>query len=206
MATNCLRRIMSRKSSPIAKEIRFFSSWSVMYLHVMYSHQWKQTNIVFKSICQRKMEKFYFQYVILKIWDNGCCRNVTALLYQFYEYKEIDLKIAPAQKTCTGVPQKWNIPEEAKNGEATQLAFTCSKLTIETLEHISHLVLVFLMLTLNMYSDFIFEKTDAEKDQSYSRKRVLVGTRMNCACSSHAKTSKGKIRNFRLTWKQYGKS
>ena len=127
MATNCLRRIISRKSSPIAKELRFFSSWSVMYLHVMYSHQWKQTNIVFKSICQRQMEKFYFQYVILKVWDNGCCRNVTALLYQFYEYKEIDLKIAPAQKTCTGVPQKWNIPEEAKNGEATQSAFTCSK-------------------------------------------------------------------------------
>ena len=38
----------------------------------------------------------------------------------------------------------------------TQPAFTCSKLTIETLEqgvsseHISHLVLVFLLLTLNM--------------------------------------------------------
>ena len=37
-----------------------------------------------------------------------------------------------------------------RNVDLTQLAFTCSKLTIETVKHISHLVLVFLSLTFNM--------------------------------------------------------
>ena len=56
------------------------------------------------------------------------------------------------------VHQKINLISMVKDA-LSQPAFTCSKLTIETLEqgvkyvnfeHISHLVLVFLLLTLNM--------------------------------------------------------
>ena len=62
-------------------------------------------------------------------------------MYQLCEYKELDLKIAPAEKNCAEVLQRWNIPEEVQNSEAI------------------------LFLKENLVLDLVFEKADAEKDQ-----------------------------------------
>ena len=56
-----------------------------------------------------------------------------------------------------------NIPKEAQNSEAL------------------------------LFSDLDFEKADAEKDRSHSRKVTLVGKRMYCSYSSHEVTPKEKI-------------
>ena len=102
-----------------------------------------------------------------KAGAGGCCKHVAAVLYQLCEYKELDLKIVPDDKTCTEILQTWNIPGETKNNKAI------------------------------LFSDLIFEKADAEKDKNNTRKRPLVtGKRDYCSYPSHEITSHEKIQKL----------
>lgn len=82
----------------------------------------------------------------------GSCKHVAATLYQLVEYKELDIKSVPADKTCTDVLQAWHIPGEGSNTGALK------------------------------FSALTFYKADLSKDLNNKRKRpVVTGKRSFCA-------------------------
>ena len=48
---------------------------------------------------------------------DGCCKHVSATLYQQVEYQQLDIKVVPDDETCTGILQKWHFPREGQNQE-----------------------------------------------------------------------------------------
>ena len=79
-----------------------------------------------------------------KAGAGGCCKHVAAVLYQLVDFKELDLKSIPDDKTCTDLLQKWHVPGEKQNTEPI------------------------------LFSELTFEKADFNKDKNNSRKRPIV--------------------------------
>ena len=72
----------------------------------------------------------YYAKCSCKAGPGGCCKHVAAVLYQLVDYKELDVKSVPPDKTCTEVLQQWHVPGEKQNSEAVLF----SELTFEKQE------------------------------------------------------------------------
>ena len=57
-----------------------------------------------------------------KAGASGCCKHVAATLYQIVEYKQLNLKSVPADKTCTDILQTRHIPGEGANTRARKFS------------------------------------------------------------------------------------
>lgn len=60
---------------------------------------------VYVHLCQRSGDILYAK-CLCKAGAGGCCKHVAAVLFQLVEYKQLDLKIVPDDKTCTALLQK----------------------------------------------------------------------------------------------------
>ena len=47
----------------------------------------------------------------------GSCKHVGVALYQLFEYRQLDTKLVPDNKTCTDILQKWHLPGEGQYQE-----------------------------------------------------------------------------------------
>jgi len=99
---------------------------------------------VYVHLCQGTGDILYGK-CSCKAGAGGCCKHVAALLYQLVDYKQLDMKVVPDDKTWTDVLQKWHVPGEGPNIEPIK------------------------------FSDLTFEKANISKDNEKSRKRPIVG-------------------------------
>ena len=120
----------------------------------------KDKYTVYVHLCQKTGDVLYAK-CNCKAGAGGCCKHVAAVLYQLVEYRELNLKTVPDDKTCTDVLQKWHVPGEATSTNPIK------------------------------FSDLTFAKADINKDTNKSRKRPLVsGTRNFCATPIFAHSPK----------------
>ena len=149
----------------------FLNAENVLLFLIKCSVTASMKKIIYKidiHLCQKSGEILY-GWCYCKAGDGGCCKHVSAALYQLVDYKLSGLKSIPDDKTCTDVLQQWNIPGERKNDTAIK------------------------------YETLLFEKADVEKDLKRSRKRPLVGTkRLYCATPDFARSgpSKEKLKSL----------
>ena len=66
------------------------------------------------NLCQVSGDIRYGKYTC-KAGCGGCCTNVGAALHQLVEYRQLDIKVALDDKTCTDILQKWDVLEEGQN-------------------------------------------------------------------------------------------
>jgi len=113
--------------------------------------------------------EIYYAKCTCKAGAGGCCKHVAAALYQLVDYKQMEVKSVPSDKTCTDVLQKWHVPSNKSSSNEAVL-----------------------------FSDLTFLKANADKDVNDSRKKPLVtGCRRFCAIpSSSFETPKSKIRKL----------
>ena len=90
---------------------------------------------IYIHLCENTGEVFYAKCKC-KAGAGGCCKHVAAALYQLVDYKELDIKSVPDDKTCTDLLQQWHVPGEAANTEAI------------------------------LFSNLTFQKADFEKDKN----------------------------------------
>ena len=130
---------------------------------------------VYIHLCQKSGEVFYAK-CSCKAGAGGCCKHVAATLYQLVDYKELNAKTVPDDKTCTDILQQWHVPGEAPNLEAV------------------------------LFSNLTFEKADLDKDKNKTRKRPLVaGKRKHCSTPLFAKVpSSDKIKKLSMDLKKLG--
>ena len=101
-----------------------------------------------------------------KAGAGGCCKHVSAVLYQLVEYRELELKSVPDDKTCTDILQQWHIPGETSNNEAI------------------------------LFSNLTFEKANFEKDKNKSRKRPIVAGKRNYCSTPNGQETCEQIESF----------
>lgn len=77
----------------LSKELRFFS-----YLSVMLLHQWKESNTLFICNWFKTKTKCSFRISNCGAGAAGFQKHLIALLYQFFENEELNLKIDLAEK------------------------------------------------------------------------------------------------------------
>ena len=132
---------------------------------------------VYIHLCQKSGEVFYAK-CSCKAGAGGCCKHVAATLYQLVDYKELNAKTVPDDKTCTDILQQWHVPGEAPNLEAV------------------------------LFSNLTFEKADLDKDKNKTRKRPLVaGKRKHCSTPLFAKVpSSDKIKKLSMDLKKLGQA
>ena len=88
---------------------------------------------VYVHLCQVSGDILYGKCTC-KAGCGGCCKHVGAALYQLVEYRQLDIKVAPDDKTCTDILQKWHVPGEGQNQEQTRsIDFTVRGTIVGTL-------------------------------------------------------------------------
>lgn len=111
----------------------------------------KDKYTVYTHLCESSGDILYGK-CNCKAGAGGCCKHVAAILYQLVEYRQLNLRSVPDDKSCTDVLQKWHVPGEGENIEPIK------------------------------FSELTFEKADIDKDNKNCRKRPLVcGKREFCA-------------------------
>jgi hypothetical protein len=70
-----------------------------------------------------------------KARQGGCCKHVAALLYTILDLANLNLQNIPVERTCTQLPQKWNVPAGSS----------------KTLDRVAK------------FGELLFEKTDVKK-------------------------------------------
>ena len=74
------------------------------------------------------------RFQVTYFMENVLAKHVGAALHQLVEYRQLDIKVAPDDKTCTDILQKWHVPGEGQNQEQTRsIDFTVRGTIVGTL-------------------------------------------------------------------------
>ena len=122
---------------------------------------------VYVHLCQVSSDILYGKCTC-KAGCGGCCKYVGAALYQLVEYRQLDMKVVPDDKTCTDILQKLYVPGVGQNQEPIK------------------------------FSELQFYKADVRKDDTGCRKKTVVsGSRDYCATPMFAfESSESKTKKF----------